>query len=578
VLQALSKAVNPEGGEKKFLILRAPTGTGKSAIAATLAQHVRAQGGNVHMLASHKYLQKQYLEDFGSIGMKILWGKANYDCTQALKLNKLNSDGSLINCHQCLANRAPSRPEYIKRYCTDTRYFGDLCPYIVAKEEAKQSTLTVCNYASFLAHAHYAETFSRRNLLIVDEAHLLAARLADFASTKFLLDQIGPDALCGTPQEGPAVTYLSWLEGPLREDLEDQLVHWSQELNSNVQNVATAITAANALMQKDALLASITDTAQRRSDPPQHRIVKLTKLLDKLVRLCEMIKNNPKNWVVYNLRDAKERLIAVEFKPVVIGPLAKRYLFDYGDTVLLMSATLDNSQFLYDLGIQAPEVATFLDVPSVFDIKTRPLITMFCGSMSYKHRDATLPKVVSTIADLLVNKHPQGKGVVHAHSFKNVRDIKRLLPKHLLGRFIWHTSSNRKIEDVTAEFYAATDKWLISPSCTEGLDGKYDRVRAQILIKAPYPTLKDPQVAARKELPNGQLWYALCAANKIIQAYGRGTRSKDDYCVTYVLDSAVARLIQSTRNYIPAWFVDAWNRAHSANWEWDGSKWNLRAQ
>ena len=62
----------------KYVILEAPTGTGKSWIASTLALWKK----NVTILTSQKGLQDQYESDFPFV--KTVRGRDNYDCIQLL--------------------------------------------------------------------------------------------------------------------------------------------------------------------------------------------------------------------------------------------------------------------------------------------------------------------------------------------------------------------------------------------------------------------------------------------------------------------------------------------------------------
>ena len=131
--------------ERKFLVVRAPTGAGKSAIAMALARSVVSRGGSVHILASHKFLQEQYTSEYGNLGLKSLWGRANYSCPTGERIK-----GKPWDCSKCLADREPSsrsRSEYIRKKCTSTGapYDGNLCPYVVAKKEAVDSRITLNN-------------------------------------------------------------------------------------------------------------------------------------------------------------------------------------------------------------------------------------------------------------------------------------------------------------------------------------------------------------------------------------------------------------------------------------------------
>lgn len=59
----------------KNIIVEAGTGTGKSAIATTIARYI----GNSYILTMTKQLQNQYLDDFDYMLSEIK-GKSNYQC------------------------------------------------------------------------------------------------------------------------------------------------------------------------------------------------------------------------------------------------------------------------------------------------------------------------------------------------------------------------------------------------------------------------------------------------------------------------------------------------------------------
>jgi Rad3-related DNA helicase len=71
--------------------------------------------------------------------------------------------------------------------------------------------------------------------------------------------------------------------------------------------------------------------------------------------------------------------------------------------------------------------------------------------------------------------------------------------------------------------------------------------------------LGDKLVASRVYSKNGigQYWYSSVAAQEIVQACGRSVRSKEDYAVTYILDSQACDLIVNHRRLFPKYFMDA---------------------
>jgi hypothetical protein len=44
---------------------------------------------------------------------------------------------------------------------------------------------------------------------------------------------------------------------------------------------------------------------------------------------------------------------------------------------------------------------------------------------------------------------------------------------------------------------------------------------------------------------------------RLVQAYGRSVRSKDDWARTYVLDSAFLPFVRKNKNILPHWFIQA---------------------
>ena len=87
------------------------------------------------------------------------------------------------------------------------------------------------------------------------------------------------------------------------------------------------------------------------------------------------------------------------------------------------------------------------------------------------------------------------------------------------------------------------------------MDLKDDLSRFQIIVKVPYPDLTDRKIAAMKE--RDQKWYTWNTVLRLIQAYGRSVRSKDDYATTYVLDSSISFLLKNAQELMPKWFTEA---------------------
>ena len=75
VIRHIQKAFDERG--KRIVVLEGPVGSGKSAIAATLAMFY----DRAHILTPTKALQNQYMEDFQQFGAVPMKGKGSYPCT-----------------------------------------------------------------------------------------------------------------------------------------------------------------------------------------------------------------------------------------------------------------------------------------------------------------------------------------------------------------------------------------------------------------------------------------------------------------------------------------------------------------
>ena len=95
---------------------------------------------------------------------------------------------------------------------------------------------------------------------------------------------------------------------------------------------------------------------------------------------------------------------------------------------------------------------------------------------------------------------------------------------------------------------------LVSPSLGLGIDLKDDLARFQIVIKAPYLPLGDNRIKKLFELD--KQWYSNKMLSNVVQQCGRGIRSKQDHCKTYILDAGVYEAIIRNKNKLPKYFIE----------------------
>lgn len=482
---------------KRFVVVEAPTGSGKSAVAVTLAR----EAASAFVVTAQKVLQDQYVRDFPDLA--IMKGRSNYPCL-------------------VMPTNAASAPCIVgKRYSA-----CDACPYFTAKDVAIQADVATMNYAYFLAELNYAGGFQSRELLILDEAHNAEAMLMRFvqvAITEAQLRRAGIDRAL-PPDLGTELAF------EFAEDLIPELKRRAKAIEIELQ-----VDSASEAGLQNLRLRQWLDTHLER-----------TKLL------LESHAAGDIDWVVERRRgDMGDSLT---FKPVEVGMFAEELLFGHAERVLMLSATiLDAHTYLRSLGIDEDEVEV-ITVPSTFPASRRPVVVRPSARLTRRYLERDLPLLAAAIGDLAAD-HANDKGIVHAHSYKIASYIAKNLPERHRGRVITHFGADGRDEALTRHLSSPDPTILITPSMTEGIDLVGDLARWQVLCKVPYPYLGDPQVAARMERDRD--WYDWRTCLAIVQAYGRSVRSAEDHAVTYLLDADFPNFLRRQRHRLPEWFLEA---------------------
>ncbi len=483
---------------KRFVVLEAPTGSGKSAIAVTLAR----EATSAYVLTAQKLLQDQYLRDFPDLAL--MKGRSNYPCLVA---------PTHAAAAPCIAGR--KFPE-----CDD-------CPYFSAKDTAMAASGTILNYAYYLAELNYSGGFGPRDLLILDEAHNAEAALMGFIQIT-----LSDTAMMrvGIPERLPtAIDDLEYFD--FAEDVMPLLGSRSREIEKQVK--------------KDNLTG---DLALAQMQNKQY--------LDNQLKRLELLKYSRDEdfveWVVERGRGGDGQWIS--FKPVKVASFAEPLLFGFADRVLMLSATiLDAPTYLRSLGIE-PDEAEVIGVASDFPPENRPIFLRPVARLTWHNLEKDLPKLMKEIVDLF-EAHPNDKGVIHAHSYKISGYIAKHLPKPYQKRLVTHYSSDGRDAALEKHTTSREPTVLLTPSMTEGIDLADDLSRWQVICKIPYPYLGDPQVKRRKEIDAA--WYDWRTCLTVVQAYGRSVRSADDFAVTYVLDADFPAFLKRQKKRLPGWFLEA---------------------
>ena len=492
----MARAAFAEG--HRFVIVEAPTGSGKSAIAVALAREANA----AFILTAQKILQEQYTRDFPDLAL--MKGRANYPCLVA---------PTHAAAAPCIAGRRfPA--------CDD-------CPYFVAKDAAIAASSVAMNYAYYLAELAYGGGFGGRPLLVLDEAHNAEGALMGFVQVQLAegsLARAGLDRRLPPPLGEEA--YFDFAE-----DLVPDLVERGRALDLELRDGDASGAAAVARLQ-----------AKQWVDAQ----------LGRLELLLSSRNEDGVEWVVERRRlDSGESVV---FKPVEVAPFAEPFLFRGAQRVLMLSATiLDPLTFLRGLGVAADEAAV-VKVASTFPPERRPVVLRPSAKLTRHALDRDLPKLVDAIA-ALCEDHEMEKGVIHAHSYRIALFIERNLPGEHRWRIVTHHDSAGRDAALDAHLSSDEPTILLTPSMTEGIDLADELSRWQVVCKIPYPYLGDPQVARRMQADPG--WYDWRTCLTVVQAYGRSVRSEEDHAVTYLLDADFPSFLRRQRARLPDWFLEA---------------------
>jgi len=501
--------------DKKFCIIEAGTGVGKSALgvyAANIMENSKSERSDgAYFLTTQKILQEQYIKDFSQgEDMLSIKSSSNYQC----KYYKGTSCGESLRM--------------LKTADKDSRFFKSCsyrCTYKQEKEKFIEGKKGVTNFSYFLAETLYAGKLKEKNLMVIDEAHNTANELSKFievtVSERFCRSQ-----KIEFPENPSQAAAFKWIKEVYHPLLSTRLKHMNRMLEKyqglkekikDLQNLAT-----------------------------NHDL--LDKHVCKINRFIERYDKD--NWIFNMIEGEGRSLKKIEFKPIDVSLYAHEHLFSRADKVLMMSATILNKDgFCELLGIKKEEVE-FLSLESPFPVSNKPIVAAGIGKMSSKHIEESLPKLVEAIRSIL-QAHKGEKGIIHCHSYKIANYIKKNIRSK---RLIHHNSENR--EDAIREHEKSKkDTVLISPSMTEGVDLRGELSRFQILCKIPYPYLGDKLI--RKKMNRWKWWYPLQTAKTIIQSVGRSVRSKEDFATTYILDEDWFRFYRNNKDLFPKDFREA---------------------
>jgi Rad3-related DNA helicase len=225
-----------------------------------------------------------------------------------------------------------------------------------------------------------------------------------------------------------------------------------------------------------------------------------------------------------------------------------KYIFDHADHIIIMSATIiDHKNFCKTLGIKDYE---YIEVDTEFDSTKAPIHVMRKQKLNYANLKEMLPTLAKQVREILKEHHDE-KGIIHTHT-QYIADYIRDNVKS--DRLLCREAGVKNEEILEMHEKSKESTVLVSPSMTYGVDLKGDLAKFQILLKAPWLPTKEKRVEKMMKLDKE--WYSNKMLCTLVQACGRGVRSTDDECVTYILDGSISDVVIRNRGKLPKYFIE----------------------
>jgi Rad3-related DNA helicase len=492
------------------VIVDAPTGTGKSAIAVCVSRFLSEKWSWEGFITTPlKTLQNQYDNDAMLCDyFTMIKGRNAYPCSLAHLIGKMKgyetADEEGYHRHYC--SEVPGgAAKSIRARCKDT----GTCEFYDRLDAAINSRVVLNNTSTLIYQQQpFAPFFEHRDFVIMDECHQAENTIMGMFSF--------------TVNEQFMKRHGLWTQvPPLRE---------GESIDPNSTLVRGMLTSLKTELE--------TYPVDDLDEKKRHQI-------ESMLRNINTFSIDPTTWVCDTSK------AEYTFKPLYPSDFAYYVTAKATKLRVFMSATiLDHVAFAESMDLDMNKVK-YIRLPSTFPVQNSPVFHMTkfgITSLNYKELDVNLPKVVAAVDEIL-SKYPNCKGIIHTHTNKIANHLQANCK--LSTRMMTHTTYNR--EDVLKRFMETKQPMvLVSPSMVEGIDLKDEYGRFQIIVKVPYPFLGDAQIKARTQRdPN---WYQWKTTLAIVQACGRIMRHEKDWGHTYVLDPDFLRWARVAKDILPEHF------------------------
>lgn len=458
-----------------------PTGSGKSPVLVGYAIHTNEP---TCIVTRDNGLLKQYMDDFGSIGLVSIMGRGQYQC--ALKDEWSCEEGHTARCP----------------------YEGSIqCPSSQAEMRCATSRLVVTNYSKWIAAKRFGTGMAHFTQVFFDEGHF------------------APDALASAMQQElnhKEIELTLEVPFPKYPDFNDIKVWKSWAITT--QEIARAEMRKAAQEIKD-----------KGYDKVKAKVVKHHNHMRNLVRRLGIIATcNPVNWIV----EHKQEQDLFAFDPIRPGRYGESMLLMNTPNVVIFSATL-NIKTLKLIGVggtnrrdipggEVTDNYIYSEYDSDFNPEDCPIYYIPTQCVDAKHQDLSM---LWMRLDQWLAKRTDRKGIIHTVSHARREDI--MANSRFASKMIFNPKGEPAAKIVKDFKDAGPGTNLVTPSVSMGYDFPGDQCEHNFMIKIPF---EPPSKILKAREADDPQYRGYRAIQTMDQAFGRGNRFPGDPCENAIPD------------------------------------------
>ncbi len=579
-LEAIEDIKSAYNNGFKNVVLKAPTGSGKSIIGLEVSRQLDMES---HVLTNEFFLQQQYLETVKDYGYDadIIASAHQYTCKAnqqnvktlaecklaGLSLSKAWNQASCAKSCDFMINRfmTPFRQSIITNYA----YYLKMMNYAFRQKGIGKNQAGMNRHELQTATYNGPPPIIPRKLVIADEAHKLGEATQNYFSFTIdmrlaLMLKEKQDALRTTGIWMPGLR-LQW--GALAKLINAMLKIKFDDVDGHLNALESIkgwfINMREASLETKQFVSmkwggSIEDGKIVNSTMPNEvrELLALDAVYEEtFCRIDDYLQLINGDGKLGNNLDGKQNfVISYEgrqgrgYKFYDEAALCQHTFHPWSENRLFMSATIgDPEAFIKRFGLNASETK-ILEVDPQWNYDKSKIVLM--ASTDFRHANTGLAQA-EMIPDinLILQRHINDAGIIHTTTYENAAAIKKQTNTNRLILYK-NAAEKRVLVKQLKTGQLPHNSVMVGPSIAEGVDMPGELCRFQILLKVPFPYLGD-RLWAKRNYSKDRWIYRSHAIFSIIQAIGRGVRYDGDYCTTYLLDKRFDVYLRSMWKYLP---------------------------